>query len=272
MVDVIDVREQNEIQLTLKELVDHFNARPRSRLLNMLSLEFSQTRLSELVQPPHVVSELSLITNCWVPDGFDEESDDPSDASSSIPSVQKYCLLSMRGSYTDFHVDFGGSSVWYHVLWGEKIFYLLPPTPENCTAYWNCIFFPDMLEEAWKSDHNRSADRPQVFQLRQSRTLHIRHQDVLKELLTLKPNKSHGPDRLEAAILKECAHTLSPVFTALFNQCLENGIIPDCWKAASINPVPKRGTSKFRAIACTSVVLKLFEKLLLQVMSSQLNV
>jgi hypothetical protein len=30
--------------------------------------------------------------------------------------VQLYCLMGVRGSYTDWHVDFGGSSVWYHVL------------------------------------------------------------------------------------------------------------------------------------------------------------
>ena len=28
------------------------------------------------------------------------------------PKVQMYCLMSVAGSYTDFHVDFGGTSVW----------------------------------------------------------------------------------------------------------------------------------------------------------------
>lgn len=32
------------------------------------------------------------------------------------PEVAKYCLLSPQSSYTDFHVDFGGSSVWYSVV------------------------------------------------------------------------------------------------------------------------------------------------------------
>ena len=32
------------------------------------------------------------------------------------PQVQKYCLMGIKDSYTDFHVDFGGTSVWYHVL------------------------------------------------------------------------------------------------------------------------------------------------------------
>lgn len=36
------------------------------------------------------------------------------------PKVQKYCLMSVKGCYTDFHVDFGGTSVWYHILRGKK--------------------------------------------------------------------------------------------------------------------------------------------------------
>ena len=45
------------------------------------------------------------------------------------PQVQKYCLMSVKDSYTDFHVDFGGTSVWYHILrvgyegWGQGVWY-----------------------------------------------------------------------------------------------------------------------------------------------------
>ncbi|KAF8561130.1 hypothetical protein P879_09001 [Paragonimus westermani] len=153
VVDVIDVRAQCEVQMVLKEFVKCFISCPRTKLLNMLSLEFSQSNLSTLVQPPHVVSELSLITNCWIPEVADD--DDSHDAPTSTPSVQKYCLLSMAGSYTDFHIDFGGSSVWYHVVWGEKTFYLIPPTQENLLSYWKwswspnqrCIFLPDVLHK-----------------------------------------------------------------------------------------------------------------------------
>ena len=53
----------------------------------------------------------------------------------SRPLVQKYCLMGVKDSYTDFHVDFGGTSVWYHVVRGEKVFYLIPPTEENLIRY-----------------------------------------------------------------------------------------------------------------------------------------
>lgn len=33
----------------------------------------------------------------------------------------RYCLMSVEGCFTDFHIDFGGTSVWYHLLYGEKV-------------------------------------------------------------------------------------------------------------------------------------------------------
>ena len=29
--------------------------------------------------------------------------------------------MSVKGCFTDFHIDFGGTSVWYHILHGEKV-------------------------------------------------------------------------------------------------------------------------------------------------------
>ena len=49
--------------------------------------------------------------------------------------VRKYCLMSAQNSYTDFHIDFGGTSVWYHVLSGQKVFLLVPPTDDNLRLY-----------------------------------------------------------------------------------------------------------------------------------------
>ncbi len=51
-----------------------------------------------------------------------DQSDDDEDLNTNHfenfqrPEVGKYCLMSPQSSYTDFHIDFGGSSVWYSVL------------------------------------------------------------------------------------------------------------------------------------------------------------
>ena len=41
--------------------------------------------------------------------------------SMKYPKVQKYCLMTVAGCYTDFHIDFGGTSVWYHIVRGQKV-------------------------------------------------------------------------------------------------------------------------------------------------------
>lgn len=64
------------------------------------------SRMSELVRVPDVAQKMSWVENYWPDDSFFPK-----------PFVQKYCLMGVKDSYTDFHIDFGGTSVWYHVLW-----------------------------------------------------------------------------------------------------------------------------------------------------------
>ena len=49
--------------------------------------------------------------------------------------------MSVEKCYTDFHIDFGGSSVWYHILQGKKVFFLIPPSDDNLKKYdhYNCV-------------------------------------------------------------------------------------------------------------------------------------
>lgn len=54
-----------------------------------------------------------------------------------------------------FAVDFGGTSVWYHILKGSKVFWLIPPTEKNLQLYekWvlsgkqSDVFFGDTVEK-----------------------------------------------------------------------------------------------------------------------------
>ena len=78
------------------------------------------------------------------------------------PKVQKYCLMSIAGCYTDFHVDLGGTSVWYHVLKGKKIFWLIPPNQANFKAFeqWTMsgkqsdLFFGDLVAKCGRVELN----------------------------------------------------------------------------------------------------------------------
>lgn len=70
---------------------------------------------------PAVVRELDLVARVW-----------PAEQQPQ-PQVLLYALMSPQDAYTDFHVDFGGSSVWYHIVSGCKVWILglkcLPPFP-----------------------------------------------------------------------------------------------------------------------------------------------
>ena len=64
----------------------------------------------------------------------------------------------VKSSYKDFHIDFGGTSVWYHVLRGEKVFNLIHPTDVNLVLYerWvssanqSEIFFWDQVDKCYR--------------------------------------------------------------------------------------------------------------------------
>ncbi|XP_059962626.1 histone lysine demethylase PHF8-like isoform X2 [Mesoplodon densirostris] len=146
-IDVIDVTRQADCKMKLGDFVKYYYSGKREKVLNVISLEFSDTRLSNLVETPKIVRKLSWVENLW-----------PEECILERPNVQKYCLMSVRDSYTDFHIDFGGSSVWYHVLKGEKIFYLIRPTNANLTLFecWssssnqNEMFFGDQVDKCYK--------------------------------------------------------------------------------------------------------------------------
>ncbi|XP_043829648.1 histone lysine demethylase PHF8 isoform X2 [Dromiciops gliroides] len=146
-IDVIDVTRQADCKMKLGDFVRYYCSGKREKVLNVISLEFSDTRLSNLVETPKIVRKLSWVENLW-----------PEESVFERPSVQKYCLMGVRDSYTDFHIDFGGTSVWYHVLRGEKVFYLIRPTPANLSLFecWSSssnqreMFFGDQVDVCYK--------------------------------------------------------------------------------------------------------------------------
>jgi len=120
---VIDVDTQTELlpKWNLGRFAQYLRSSRRKKVYNSISLEFSHTALSPLVEIPRIARELDWSTHLTTIDFY--------------PKIQKYCLMSAAGSFTDFHIDFGGSSVWYHVLSGQKVFLFVEPTDTNLKAY-----------------------------------------------------------------------------------------------------------------------------------------
>ncbi|KAK7466936.1 JmjC domain-containing histone demethylation protein 1 [Stygiomarasmius scandens] len=152
-VEVIDVASQSSSSgWTLAKWVEYCNLEPseRDKILNVISLEVSSTPLADRVVPPRLVRELDWVENFW-----------PSTKKgkgNAYPKVQLYCLMGVEGAWTDWHVDFAGSSVYYHIVSGSKVFYFIKPTPANLAAYerWsgtevqNHTWLGDMVDEVMK--------------------------------------------------------------------------------------------------------------------------
>ncbi|RDX45442.1 Clavaminate synthase-like protein [Lentinus brumalis] len=152
-VEVIDVATQANLpHWTLGKWAEYWNTESskRDKIRNVISLEISGTELADKVLPPRIVRELDWVEKFW-----------PSTKRGrghTYPKVQLYCLMGVGGAWTDWHVDFAGSSVYYHIIHGSKIFYFIRPTPANLAAYekWsgtelqNHSWLGDMCDEVFK--------------------------------------------------------------------------------------------------------------------------
>jgi hypothetical protein len=69
--------------------------------------------------------------------------------------------------------------------------------------------------------------------------------EVFQVLYNLDPNKASGPDNIAIRLLKECASTIVPSLTSLFNKSLQLGILPFEWKLSNIIPLHKKGDKSF---------------------------
>ena len=127
LVPVIDVKSQETKGVwTLEQWAKYYEDTKEKAIMNVISLEVSESRLGRLIRRPKVVRELDLEDQVW---------DEESRANQKKRPVQYYCLMSVADSYTDFHIDFGGSSVYYHILKGTKTFFFIPPEDRYLKKY-----------------------------------------------------------------------------------------------------------------------------------------
>ena len=86
---------------------------------------------------------------------------------------------------------------------------------------------------------------------------------IAKLLKSINPQKACGPDAIPNAVLKNCADSLAPVLTDIFQLSLDTGDLPDDWKKANISSVFKKGdkhlASNYRPVSLTSVCCKILE-------------
>ena len=96
---------------------------------------------------------------------------------------------------------------------------------------------------------------------------------VKKVIVNLDSSKASSPDCILMAVLKNCKPELSYIIAEFFNLCLKECCFPDCHKVSSVVPVfknknagEKSTTKNYRPVTLHSVVGKVFEKLLTDIL------
>ncbi len=98
--------------------------------------------------------------------------------------------------------------------------------------------------------------------------------DVRKTISRINPRKAAGPDNIPGRVLKDCAAQLTDVLTDIFNTSLSQAVVPTYVKSTTIIPVPKKSPvsrlNDYRPIALTPIMMKCFERLVMQKIKTSL--
>ena len=82
---------------------------------------------------------------------------------------------------------------------------------------------------------------------------------TVQKLLAKQKKTSVGPDGLLYRIWKDFSILLAPTITKIFNMSLEHQCVPQLWKLANLNPIPKE-----TLITDCTQLMGLFEKVMLK--------
>ncbi len=104
----------------------------------------------------------------------------------------------------------------------------------------------------------------------------VSEDEVRRALKSVNVRKAAGPDGITGRVLRSCADQLAGLFTSIFNESLATSVIPTSFKKSVIIPVPKNNKpsclNDYRPVALTSIVVKVFERLVKNLICSSIPV
>ncbi len=104
----------------------------------------------------------------------------------------------------------------------------------------------------------------------------VSEDEVRRALKGVNIRKAAGPDGITGRVLRSCADQLAGLFTSIFNESLATSVVPTSFKKSIIIPVPKNSKpsclNDYRPVALTSIVMKVFERLVKSHISTSIPV
>ncbi len=94
----------------------------------------------------------------------------------------------------------------------------------------------------------------------------VSEDEVRRELKRVNVRKAAGPDGITGRVLRSYTDQLAGLFISIFNESLATSVVPTSFKKSVIIPVLKNSKpsclNDYRPVALTSVVMKVFERIL----------
>ncbi len=115
------------------------------------------------------------------------------------------------------------------------------------------------------------------WQRSENHVITVSEDEVRRALKGVNIRKAAGPDGITGWVLRSCADQLAGLFTSIFNESLATSVVPTSFnKKSIIIPVPKNNKpsclNDYRPVALTSIVMKVFERLVKSHISSSIPV
>ena len=104
----------------------------------------------------------------------------------------------------------------------------------------------------------------------------VTERKIREKIEKMRAEAAPGPDGIRPAFLQQTKNEISRPLKIIFEKSLEEGKIPEDWRAANITPIYKKGkkseAGNYRPVALTSVCCKLLEHLIRDEVTEHLEV
>ncbi|CAJ0930371.1 unnamed protein product [Ranitomeya imitator] len=107
------------------------------------------------------------------------------------------------------------------------------------------------------------------------RVTNLTQEEVRNRLNKIKIDKSPGPDGIHPRVLRELSNVIDKPLFLIFRDSIATGSVPQDWRIANVVPIFKKGSKSepgnYRPVSLTSIVGKIFEGFLRDVILDYLN-
>ena len=123
-----------------------------------------------------------------------------------------------------------------------------------------------------------TANVPEPDQMRMDSVLgdiQVTRKKVSDKIKKLKKGAASGPDMIGSSVLQELVDVVSSPLATIMRKSLDQGQVPQDWKAANVTPIFKKGSKyspgNYRPVSLTSVSCKVFESIIRDDITSHLD-